>query len=145
PPANRRAMASTPSSTAKSTRDQIGGLGWPPEASISMTNEPESEDVMKKMATNRMAIIENMPPSGKSLRTSNNAAYMTTPCCGYTNPTDFKKCRYSHTPHDTLNESKEKMEGTSSTTIINCRRVLPRDKRSIKKPAKGAQDIHHPQ
>src|SRR5699024_4525216 len=79
---------------SKEYGDQIGGLGWPPEASISMTNEPESEDVMKKMATNRMATIEKMPPNGKSLRTSNNAASTTTPSCVSTKSAAPKNCRY---------------------------------------------------
>src|SRR5699024_12223109 len=74
PQATSKAAANTPSSTAKSTRDQTGGFGCPPDASISTTSDPESEEVMKKVAITMMAITDSIAPNGRSPRISNSAA-----------------------------------------------------------------------
>src|SRR5690625_7518719 len=66
PPDSSSAAASRPSSTAHSTRDQIGGLGWPPEASMSTTREPESEEVMKKIATRMMPRTDSSVEIGRA-------------------------------------------------------------------------------
>src|SRR5690625_5056297 len=78
PPDSSSAAASRPSSTAHSTRDQIGGLGWPPEASMSTTSEPESEEVMKKIATTMMPRTDSSVVAGKfsKMRNMDSSAVM---------------------------------------------------------------------
>src|SRR5699024_12472481 len=44
--------------------------------------EPESEEVMKKIATNRIAITERTAPSGSCSRALNRASSATTPPSG---------------------------------------------------------------
>src|SRR5690625_700346 len=71
-PASSSPMAMAPSSVENNTRDQVGGLRWPPAVSIFMTNEPESDDVMKNKTTKMIPTMENSVPSGKSPNTVNS-------------------------------------------------------------------------
>ena len=64
PPARSNTAAITPSLTAQNTRCQIGGSGSPPDVSISTTKDPESEDVMKKIATTSAASSDVVPAAG---------------------------------------------------------------------------------
>ena len=69
PPATNKTAATAPSSTAQNTRCQAGVLIFPPEASESMTKEPESDEVTKKV-TIRITVSSEI--KNESGNTSNN-------------------------------------------------------------------------
>src|SRR5699024_9921375 len=126
-------------------RDHIGGFGCPPEASISTTSEPESDDVMKKIATRMIAMTERIEPSGSPPRTSKRTRSETTPSSGSTRSPEPKSCLGRPVPPRTENQKKPTIEGTSRTPAMNSRTVRPREMRAMKTPTKGAQEIHQPQ
>src|SRR5690606_25743363 len=64
PPPNNSAMASTPSSTAQNTRCDTGALILPPAVMVSITSEPESDEVMKNIMTSTTPRKEEMEANG---------------------------------------------------------------------------------
>ena len=55
PPARSSAAATTPSVTAQKIRCHTGGSSLPPEVMMSITSEPESDEVTKKVIINKVA------------------------------------------------------------------------------------------
>ena len=55
PPPMSSTEATIPSIEAQNIFCPFGALCLPPEVSVSTTNEPESEDVIKKLATSKTA------------------------------------------------------------------------------------------
>src|SRR5699024_10837993 len=146
--ASSRAAAKTPSSTAKSTRDQIGGLGWPPDASMSTTSEPESDEVMKKIAITMMAMTESTDPSGRPPRMSKSVSSAmrlpSSPSMGLMS-VSFITYLKRLAPPMMENQTTPTVKGTSMTAVMNSRTVRPREIRAMKTPTNGAQAIHQPQ
>ncbi|CRZ91462.1 Uncharacterised protein [Vibrio cholerae] len=62
PPIHSSATATAPSSTAQNTRCNTGESNLPPEVILSMTSEPESDDVIKNTKTNTTAITDSTLP-----------------------------------------------------------------------------------
>ena len=73
PPASISAIATRPSEPAQKIRCHTGVSSWPPEASMSTTMEPESEEVTKNTTTIRVATPEIKPDQGNCSRKRNNA------------------------------------------------------------------------
>src|SRR5690554_7111233 len=73
PPATSSAEATAPCSVAQNTRCHTGVFAAPPEASESMTSEPESEEVTKKVMINTTVTKDTMDDSGSSSNSLNNA------------------------------------------------------------------------
>src|SRR5690554_1449562 len=73
PPANSKAAATTPWVDAQNTRCQTGVLATPPDASESITIEPESDEVTKKVIIKNMVKNETIWVKGKSSNSLNNA------------------------------------------------------------------------
>ncbi len=73
PPARSRADATTPSMLAQNTRCQTGVCSAPPAASESMTREPESDEVTKKVMISTTARNEAMDVIGSSSNSLNSA------------------------------------------------------------------------
>src|SRR5690625_4044237 len=144
PPANNRPMAIAPSSPENITRDQVGGLGWPPAVSMFMTREPESDEVMKNSTTSSTPMMENTVPKGRSCRTVNREPSGET-SLSTTRSASPNNCRWIPEPPRTPNHSMPTRVGTNMTPIINSRMVLPRETRAMKIPTNGAQAIHQPQ
>src|SRR5690606_35977223 len=65
PPASSRLAATTPSITHQNTRWPVVVSVSPPAAMESTTSEPESDEVIKKMATRIMASVEVSPLKGR--------------------------------------------------------------------------------
>ena len=63
--AARRAPAMTPSVLAQKLRCGTSGSSLPPDVMLSITSEPESDDVMKKISTGAMAKHDVMPDKGR--------------------------------------------------------------------------------
>lgn len=55
PPPISNTEATSPSIEAQNIFCPLGALCLPPEVSVSTTNEPESEEVIKKLATSKTA------------------------------------------------------------------------------------------
>ena len=66
PPANNSDEATTPSAEAQKTRCHTGVCKAPPEASESITNEPESEEVTKKVIISITVMKETIEVSGST-------------------------------------------------------------------------------
>lgn len=64
PPPNNKAIAIAPSMIAQNTRCGLGASTLPPAVIESMTNEPESDEVTKKMITSTIAMNEVICDSG---------------------------------------------------------------------------------
>src|SRR5699024_5264000 len=141
PPESGSAADSTPSSSAHSTRDQIGGVGWPPEASMSTTREPESEEGTKKTATRMVPSTDSSGGAGdcSEMRDIDSSAVMS-PRSPVPN-----HCRNRPLPPQIENQIMPTRVGTSSTPATNCRTVRPLEMRAMNTPTKGAHAIHQPQ
>src|SRR5699024_4427351 len=120
-----------------------------PEASMSTTSDPESEEVMKKIATRMIAITEKTAPRGRFPSASKSTAST------FRLPSSFKlpavrsalvnSCWKMPTPPSTENQMTPTIVGTSSTPATNCRIVRPREIRAMNTPTNGDQEIHQPQ
>ncbi len=64
PPPAKRTAATTPSVRAQNTRCATGGSRFPPAVMMSITNEPESEDVTKKTNTRTILSIDVIVAKG---------------------------------------------------------------------------------
>ena len=141
PPESSSAAASRPSSSAHSTRDHIGGFGCPPEASMSTTSEPESEEVTKKTATRTMPSTDSSWVAGNCSKMRNiDSSAVTSPRSPAPN-----HWRNRPLPPQIENQIMPTRVGTSSTPATNWRTVRPLEMRAMKTPTKGAQAIHQPQ
>jgi len=65
PPPISRVAATTPSIIAQNNLDVSGGSGFPPEVIISITMDPESEDVTKKVIMTRIPSADVTLLNGK--------------------------------------------------------------------------------
>lgn len=65
PPPYNRAIAIKPCEMAQKIRCGTGASSLPPAVMVSITNEPESEEVMKNTKTRIIAMIEVIMPRGK--------------------------------------------------------------------------------
>ena len=68
PPPKISAIATKPSKVHQNTRCGVGASILPPAAIVSITNEPESDEVTKKTITRIMPISDVMPVSGSITR-----------------------------------------------------------------------------
>src|SRR5690606_7468888 len=74
PPASNNAAAIHPSETDQKMRCHTGVSSLvPPEVSMSTTNEPESDDVTKKVITSTVASSDETLDNGRYSRNWNNA------------------------------------------------------------------------
>ena len=79
PPASSSAAATAPSEEAQNTRCQTGVVVAPPDASESITSEPESEEVTKKV-TIRMTVRKDTTLEKGSTSKSLNSATAWSAC-----------------------------------------------------------------
>ena len=68
PPASKRVAASAPSRRLQKTLCHTGGWGFPFAASISTTNDPESEDVTKKPTSKMSVRVDVTSLNGRASR-----------------------------------------------------------------------------
>ena len=66
PPIQSKAAAIAPSTDAQNIRCGTGASILPPAVIESITNEPESDDVMKNTNTNKIAINDKILDKGNS-------------------------------------------------------------------------------
>src|SRR5690606_17049883 len=73
PPAISNTAATTPSELAQNTRCHTGVFMTPPDAKESITNEPESDEVTKKVMINRTVANDKIAFQGSCSYNLNNA------------------------------------------------------------------------
>ena len=145
PPARSSVAATAPSDTAQKIRCQTGGFSAPPELIISITNEPESDEVTKKVTISIVARAEVTVVNGSCSSMTNIATGILVSTAD-ARPTPIS-CISSHRPllPKVVNHKKVKPEGTKSTPRINSRMVRPRDMRAMNMPTNGDQETHQAQ
>src|SRR6056300_1561987 len=145
PPARRSVAATAPSETAQNILCHTGGFSAPPELIISITREPESEEVTKNVTISIVASADVIAVKGNcSSRTKIAVGILV--CTADAKPTPVS-CISSHKPllPNTVSQRNVKPEGTSSTPRMNSRIVRPREIRAINMPTNGDHEIHHAQ
>ena len=145
PPANSSVAATAPSDSAQNMRCQTGGFSAPPELMISMTKEPESEEVTKNVTISIVANAEVIVVNG-SCSSSTKIAVGILVSTAVASPIPAA-CISSHSPllPNTVNQRNVKPDGTSNTPRINSRMVRPREMRAMNMPTNGDHDTHHAQ
>ncbi len=123
----------------------------PPHASMSMTSEPESEDVTKNRATTRIAttLRTNASAEGKESKNWKSTIFESTissPVTGscMASPPSSRCIMIDASPK-TVNQMRLTTVGARRTPITNSRIVRPREIRAMNIPTKGAQLVHQPQ
>src|SRR5690554_836554 len=79
PPPSISTMATTPSKVHQNTRCGVGALTFPPAAMVSITKEPESDDVIKNTTTKRKAMNDVICANGSASNMVNNCSGNATP------------------------------------------------------------------
>src|SRR3989338_1205152 len=80
PPPSNRAMAITPSIITQNTRCGTGALTLPPAVMVSITSEPESDEVTKNTITSTMPINELSSANGSSASMANSFSSSAASC-----------------------------------------------------------------
>jgi hypothetical protein len=145
PPASSRPAATTPSIAHQNTRCPVVVSVSPPAAMESMTSEPESDEVMKKMATSRMASVEVRPLNGRYSKKWKSPVEISAAMARPTSPAAIPVSMTIAVLPNTVIQMKVKPAGMKSTAVTNSRTVRPREMRAINMPTNGAHEIHHAQ
>ncbi len=143
-PPNNSAIAHTPSIAAQKMRCATGELSVPPDVRWSTTNEPESEEVTKKITTRVTPTKEVTAVNGKFSSMTNKAVETSSFTTDAISAVP-KLSKLRAEPPRVLIHINESRVGFNITPIINSLTVRPFETRAINMPTKGDQDIHHPQ
>src|SRR6056297_1210157 len=144
PPPISSVAATTPSVTAQNTRCGMGGSASPPAVMMSMTRDPESELVTKKLTTTITPSSEVTSANGKASRNTNSDTGMFS-CTAVARPPGPKRSTQSAPSPNTVIHANVTNVGTSSTPRMNSRTVRPLLTRAMNIPTNGDQAIHQPQ
>jgi hypothetical protein len=122
---------------------RCGTGAWilPPAAMVSITSEPESEEVTKNTITRTMPMKLEIAVSGSCdsiWNSCSSSAASVTP----EKPASVSEIAV---PPKAVIHRTEISEGTISTAVRNCRTVRPRETRAMNMPTKGDQLIHQAQ
>ena len=142
PPTTSRTAAATPSRIAQKTRVDLGVSTAPPHASMSMTSEPESDEVTKKNTTTMIAMTLRIDPSGSVPKNSNSDVVLSTPSLTSISPSAVA---FIDASPKIVNHTRLAAVGASRTPRTNSRIVRPREMRAMNMPTNGAQLVHQPQ
>src|SRR5690606_2227458 len=126
-------------------RCQTGASSTPPAARVSITKEPESAEVTKKMATRIIAKVEVTLDQGRYSRNSNRATDAFAAASWASWPAATPISRKMAVLPKTVIQKKVKTVGTSKTPSTNSRTVRPREMRAMNMPTKGDHAIHQAQ
>src|SRR6056297_1774160 len=142
PPPINSAIATSPSKVHQNTRCGTGASTLPPAVMVSITSEPESEEVTKNTTTSTMPTKEVISVSGSSPSMAKSFSSRAASC------TPSKPVPMNWliaVPPKAVIQSTETKEGTSSTATRNSRTVRPRLTRAMNMPTNGDQLIHQAQ
>src|SRR5680860_493465 len=109
-----------------------------------MTNEPESDDVIKNTNTSTIPIKEIIPVSGRFANIWKVAKLTSVKPSSASEPTPCWICS-SAAPPNALIHTAVITVGMSSTAMMNSRTVRPRETRAINMPTNGDQENHQAQ
>src|SRR5690625_1667652 len=143
PPTASSTPATTPSITAQNTRWGTGESVLPPAVMLSMTSEPEADEVMKNTSTSSTPRMGHIEASGRSVSIWNSASSdLSTASTSSPTPADTGYCT---APPKAVMQMVVTMSGIMSTAVMNSRTVRPRDTRAINMPTNGDHEIHQAQ
>src|SRR5699024_10761645 len=125
------------------TRVTFGVSMSPPVASMSITSEPESEEVTKKNTTTMTASSEVIVAHGMECKSSNSEVSKSSSPSGATSP--CSRCRLIAESPKMVNHTVAIRVGAMIVPSTNWRIVRPREMRAMNMPTNGAQLIHQPQ
>src|SRR5699024_10407675 len=134
PPTTSSTAATAPSRIAQKTRVAFGVSTLPPQASMSMTSDPESEDVTKKKTTTRIATTLSTMPMGNTSKNWNSEAVLSTPSLTSSCPESAKNIEPDP---KIVNQTRLAAVGARSTPRTNWRIVRPREMRAMNMPTNG--------
>ena len=137
-------MAVTPSTTAQNKRCHTGERGSPREAIESTTYAPESAEVTKNTAINKIASHDTGPAHGRYSQKRNRSASTLPTVCASAPPAMCVSTQMAPLPKAVIHK-RLKAVGTSSTPTTNSRMVRPREMRAMNMPTNGDHEIHHAQ
>jgi hypothetical protein len=145
PPAASRTLATTPPSAHQKTRCSTGVSVLPPDAMVSMTSEPESAEVMKKMHTSTTASVDVTAGQGRYWKNWNKATERSALTAAASAPWATVVSMNIAVLPNTVIQKKVKPAGMNSTATMNSRTVRPREMRAMNMPTKGDHEIHQAQ
>ena len=146
PPPRSRAMATAPSRLHQNTRWATGGSSFPPADVMSMTSEPESDDVTKKIIRRTTLANEASCAIGSTSSILNSASSGFHSVIIWDTPVyPSKSSWWMAVAPKTLIHSKEHSAGRRRTQIINSRTVRPLEMRAMNIPTNGVHEIHQAQ
>ncbi|MNO97368.1 hypothetical protein D3C76_890740 [compost metagenome] len=109
---------------------------------VSITREPESDEVTKNTTTRTMPTKELIWVSGSSPSMANSLSSRAASCTPVkSSPMSWPRA----VPPNAVIHNTETSDGTSSTAIRNSRTVRPRLTRAMNMPTNGDQLIHQAQ
>src|SRR5690625_2452661 len=145
PPVSSKTIATAPCINDQRTRCQTGVLSPSvPAVIVFITNEPESEEVIKKENTKIIAKMEEYLTKGKFSKNTNSEEVRSscTACNMVVSPAIIIS---NALPPKAFIQKITISEGTNTTPNTNSLTVRPLDICAINVPTNGDQAIHHPQ
>ena len=119
PPLSNRVMATMPVDEAQNTRCHNGVCVLPPEASMSITNEPESAEVTKNNITINTATIDSKLENGKCSKKANSAKELSALTVSAKLVSPLFMIRLIALLPNTVIQIKVKPVGTNNTPVTN--------------------------
>ncbi len=142
PPPIKSAAATSPSNVAQKTRCATGASTLPPAVIVSITSDPESDEVTKNTMTSTMDSSEAMKVSGICVSISKS---FSSSAASWAPVKPSTISWSSAAPPRTVIQTMETAVGISSTQVMNSRTVRPRLTRAMNMPTNGDQLIHQAQ
>ena len=143
PPTYNNAIATEPSANAQKTLCTTGASSFPPAVILSITSEPESDDVTKNTITKNIAIKDVKSENGRFSNIWNIAKDLSEIPFAKA-PTSPITWLRAVSPKVLIHTAVTKV-GTNKTAMINSRTVRPLEILAINIPTKGDHAIHHAQ
>lgn len=141
PPPARSTAATVPSNKDQKMRCQTGGFVDPPELSISITRDPESEDVTKNVTITVVAIKLTITEKGNESRKTKSAVVMFSLTAFISVESPKSVFRIPVEPK-AVSHTKLKAVGMNNTPEMNSLMVLPFETRAMNIPTYGDHEIH---
>ncbi len=127
PPPYKSAAAIVPSAVAQNMRCRMGTSSFPPAVMLSITSEPESDDVTKNTSTRTMATNEVTSGKGKFSSIWKRASELSV--IPLANSPILSCACLTPVPPNTAIQIRVIRVGINNTETINCRTVRPLDMR----------------
>ena len=144
PPPRTKAIATAPSVKAQSILCPTGAFNFPPEVILSITKDPLSDEVTKKIETINIPMTLLIPLSGNSFKKTKSEVELSFKTGIEMRPAFCNSSNKADPPKAEI-QKKVITVGTNSTPKTNSFNVLPLETLAINIPTNGDQAIHHDQ